>query len=61
MINDEVTRESLKYAKPKSLKIKLALTPIRLKLTIIVMLMGKTFNFFKTNCPSLFNRLKNRR
>ena len=61
MIKDETTRETLKYAEPKSKKIKIMLIPIKLRLTLITMLMGKTFNSIKTKHPDLFNKLKNRR
>lgn len=61
MIKDSTTRECLKYAKPKSKKIKIMLIPIKLKLTLITMLMGKISNILKTKFPSLFNKLKNRR
>lgn len=61
MIKDPMTRESLLYAKPKSKKVKIMLIPIKLKLTVLTMLMGKTFNTVKTKFPSLFNKLKNRR
>lgn len=61
MIKDPITREALEYAEPKSKKIKLMLIPIKLKLTLISMLMGKSFNSIKTKHPDLFNKLKNRR
>lgn len=61
MIKDETTRETLKNAQPKSKKVKIMLIPIKLKLTLITMLMGKTFNSIKTKHPDLFNKLKNRR
>lgn len=61
IIKDETTRKTLKYVEPKSKKIKIMLIPIKLKLTLITMLMGKTFNSIKTKHPDLFNKLKNRR
>lgn len=61
MIKDPITRETLLYAKPKSKKIKIMLLPIKLKLTLLTMLMGRMFNLVKTKFPSLFNKLKNRR
>lgn len=61
MVNDPTTRESLKFAKPKSKKIKIMLIPIKLKLTLMTMLMGRMFNIIKNKFPSLFNKLKNRR
>ena len=61
IIADDVTREALIYAVPKSKKIKIMLIPIKLKLTLIAMLMGKTFNSIKTKHPDVFNKLKNRR
>ncbi len=61
IIHNNITREALKYAKPKSLKTKILLVPIKLKLTLMTMLMGKTFHFVKTKFPGMFNRLKNKR
>ena len=61
MIKDPVTRETLKYAKPKSKKIKLMLIPIRMKLTLLTMFMGRFFNIMRNRFPALFNKLKNRR
>lgn len=61
IILDPITRETLKYAQPKSKKIKIMLIPIKLKLVLISMLMGRTFNIIKNKFPSLFNKLKNRR
>ena len=61
IVKDPITRETLEYTKPKSKKIKIMLIPIKLKLTLITMLMGKVFNSIKTKHPDLFNRLKNRR
>lgn len=60
-IYDPITRETLKYAQPKSKKIKIMLIPIKFKLVLISMLMGRTFNIIKNKFPSLFNKLKNRR
>ncbi len=61
IIKNSITRETLKYAKPKSKKIKIMIIPINLKMTLLTMFMGKIFHFVKTKCPSLFNKLKNRR
>ena len=61
MILDETTREAIKYIVPKSKKIKIMIIPIKFKLTLIAMLMGKTINKIKTSNPSFFNKLKNRR
>ena len=61
IITDSCTREALKYAIPKSKKIKIMLLPIKIKSTLLTMLMGKTFNILKNKYPSLFNKLKNRR
>jgi glycosyltransferase EpsJ len=61
MINDLTTIEAIKYIKPKSKKIKIMIIPIKLRLTLIAMLMGKIFNSIKTKHPDLFNKLKNRR
>lgn len=61
MVNDPVTRKTLKYAQPKSKKIEIMLIPIKLKSVLITMLMGRVFNVVKTKCPDLFNKLKNRR
>lgn len=61
IINDQVTRKTLKYTVPKSKKVKIMLIPIKLKCTLLVMIMGKLFHLVKTKCPALFNKLKNRR
>lgn len=61
LIKDPITKESLKYAKPKSSKVKIMLIPVRLNLVLMTMLMGRMFNIVKTKFPSLFNKLKNRR
>lgn len=61
IINDDITRECLKYAKPKSGKIKLMLVSIRIKNVMLTMVMGKFFNLLKNKFPAIFNKLKNRR
>lgn len=61
IIHDPITREAIKYAQPKSKKIKIMLLPIKMKLVLATMLMGRTFNTIKNKFPSLFNKLKNRR
>lgn len=61
IITDPITRQTLKLAKPKSIKVIIMLIPIRLKLVLLTMLMGRTFNIIKSKFPSLFNKLKNRR
>jgi len=60
-ITDPITREALKYAKPKSKKIMIMLIPIKFKSKILTMIMGKFFHLVKTKFPSIFNQLKNRR
>lgn len=61
MINDDITRESLKYAELKSKKVRLMIIPVKYKMVYITMLMGKVLNIVKTKFPALFNKLKNRR
>lgn len=61
IINDPVTRKTVWHVNAKSKKVKLMIIPIKLRLTLISMLMGRTFNFVKVNFPSIFNKLKNRR
>ena len=61
IVQDPITQEALKYAKPKSNKIKIMLFPIKMKLVLMTMIMGRTFNIMKNKFPSLFNKLKNRR
>ncbi len=61
MINDKLTRRTLKYIKPRSTKVKIMLIPIRLKLTLLTMLMGWTIFKVRSANPALFNKLKNRR
>lgn len=61
MIMDSTTRKALKYIRPKSKKIQILIIPIKLRLTLITMIMGKIFNTLKSKNPRLFNKLKNRR
>lgn len=61
IINDEFVRIALKSVKPKSKKIKIMLIPIKLKCTILTMMMGRLFHSIKVRFPSIFNKLKNRR
>jgi len=61
IILDDLTKETIKNVKPRSKKIKIMLIPIKLKCTILTMMMGKSFHVIKTKCPSVFNKLKNRR
>lgn len=61
IIKDSITRETLKYTKPKSKKVKIMLIPIKLKSVLLTMLMGKIFHFVKIKWPSLFNKMKNKR
>lgn len=61
IVTDEITREALKHAQPKSKKIKIMLIPVKLRLVLTTMLMGRMFNIMKNKFPSLFNKLKNRR
>lgn len=60
-INDPYTREALVYAKPKTKKVVIMLVPIRLKMVLLTMLMGKILNVVKKYFPDIFNNLKNRR
>ena len=61
IIKDDLTRETLKVAKPKSKKTKITLIPIKLKSVLLTMLMGRVFHYIKVKHPSTFNKLKNRR
>lgn len=61
IVKDDLTRETIKIAKPRSKKTKIALIPIKLKSVILTMLMGKLFHYIKVSHPSTFNKLKNRR
>ena len=61
IINDEIVRETLIYANPKSIKVKIMLLPIKMRLTLTSMLMGRTLNIIKKRMPGIFNHLKNRR
>ncbi len=61
IVKDDLTRETLKVAKPKSKKTKITLIPIKLKSVLLTMLMGKIFHYIKVKHPSTFNKLKNRR
>lgn len=61
IVSDSLTRQTIKIAKPKSKKTKIALIPIKLKSTLLTMLMGRIFHYIKVKHPSMFNMLKNRR
>lgn len=61
IINDPLTIEAIKHVKPNSKKIKIMIIPIKLKLVILTMVMGKSFNIMKNKFPGLFNKMKNRR
>lgn len=61
IINDELTRQTIKVVKPKSKKTKIALIPVKLKSVILTMIMGKTFHYIKVKHPNIFNKIKNRR
>ena len=61
IVNDETTRETVKYAKPKSKKMKIALLPLKYRLVVVTMINGKIFHIVKHNFPSVFNSLKNKR
>ena len=61
MINDDITREALKFMKPKSKKVFIIMLPIKYRLTFSTMIIGRMFHFIKSKLPGVFNRLKNRR
>lgn len=61
ILNDSITRQTVKEAIPQSKKIRIMLIPIKMKSTLLTMLMGKCINIFKMKFPSTFNKLKNRR
>lgn len=61
LIDDELTRHAIKYIIPKSKKIKIMLIPIKYRLTILSMVMGRIINIIKNTCPAIFNKLKNSR
>ena len=60
-IYDDVTRESLIYAKSNSIKMKILLFPIRYKMTLVAMLFGKLCNVIRRKNPGFFNKMKNKR
>lgn len=61
IVKDDLVRETIKAAKPKSKKTKITLIPIKLKSVLLTMLMGRMFHYIKVKHPSTFNKLKNRR
>lgn len=61
MINDDITRETVKVMKPKSKKVFMIILPIKYRLTFSTMIMGRMFHFIKSKLPGVFNMLKNRR
>ncbi|MBQ9072386.1 MAG: glycosyltransferase family 2 protein [Bacilli bacterium] len=60
VIRDELTKETLKYAKPRSRKIRAILIPIRLKNTLMTYWLGKIIHVFRVHNPELFNKIKNK-
>lgn len=61
IVKDDLVRKSIRVAKPKSKKTKIALIPIKIKSVLLTMLMGRMFHYIKSKHPSTFNKLKNRR
>ena len=61
IILDSVTRNALEECKPKSNKIRIMILPIKCKMVLLSMLMGKMLHKIKNDFPALFNKLKNRR
>lgn len=61
IINNNYVRESLKYAKPRSKKIKIMLIPIKIKSAYLLLLMGNFISIIRRKMPGFFNKLKNNR
>lgn len=61
MINHPYTQESVKFAKPKSTKVKVMLLPIKINNTFFCFCMGKLIHYVRKNNPELFIRLKQNR
>ncbi len=61
IINDDLTRQTIKCVYPTSVKIKIMLIPLKYKLILSSMMMGRMINIIKKKYPAFFNRLKNNR
>jgi glycosyltransferase EpsJ len=61
ILNDKDVIKSSKIAKPKTIKTKIMLVPIKMRSTVVTMIMGKSVHIIKINLPGLFNHLKNTR
>lgn len=61
IINDDVTRDTLKKTKPHSKKMKIILLPLRIKNTLMTYIMCKLIGIVRNLSPSIFNKLKNKR
>lgn len=61
IIHDSELIKALKIARPKTIKTKLMLMPLKCKNTTATMLMGKSVSLIKNRNPGLFNHLKNTR
>lgn len=60
VITDKLTKETLKFAKPESKRIKIILIPIKLQSVLITYIMGKMIHIFRMYNPGLFNKMKNK-
>ena len=60
-MNNDVVRETLKYAKPKSKKMRIILIPIKYQRVLNTYILVRFIGFVRKKRPSLFNKLKNKR
>jgi len=58
LINSKRIRIALKYARPNSEYMKIMLLPIKLRLTLLTYVEGKTISFVKMHSTKLFAKLK---
>lgn len=61
ILNDSITREALAHIKPRSLKIKVLLVPVKLKSALLTYFVFNRVSNIRKFSPILFNKLKNRR
>lgn len=61
MILDKDVREALKFARFKSVKVKILVLPIRFKLVLLETFLISLVHFIKVSNPEVFNKMKNRR
>ena len=60
-LNHKYTIESIKYAKPKSIYLKVMYIPIKLKSVFLLNMMTKFISYMKVHFVTIFSKLKTNR